>query len=368
MSFKKFLLITLLLLVTSLTTRAQELIVGGEFATRFDNREYSGNTYDVSQTLFSARLTPYLGVEWQKKHRMVVGVELMQHFGQNQGEREAFLSDVKPVMYYQFRTQKVHAAAGIFTRDQLQGDYGHAIFGDSTTFYHSRLSGFMGRYISQQHKDTYVEAAIDWEGMQGVDTREKFRIMSAGRYTLDKGLYFGYGFSMLHFAGALNNKNVTDNMILNAHVGWKFQTKWSYDIKARFIVAPQRARTAKPGWTNPCGAEIDFSISRWGLKLENELYIGDNLQPYLDIVSNPTTGETFRQEGLYAGERFYSTADNIYNRTWVGYGQLLCNKSIAIDAGILFHYDGTGLGTSQQVKVSIFLERLFKIGGRAPRK
>lgn len=363
MSLKKLFLFTLFISLLG-TLRAQDLIVGGEFATRFDNREYSGNTFDVSQTLFSARLTPYIGIEWQQKNRLVAGVELLQHFGQNTGEREAFLSDVKPVMYYQFRTSKVHAAAGIFTRDQLMGDYGRAIFGDSTVFYHSRMAGFMGRYISSSHEDTYIEAAIDWEGMQGVDSREKFRIVSAGRYTLGNGLYFGYGFSMLHFAGALNNKNVTDNMILNAHIGRKFKTRFEYELKARFLIAPQRARTAKPGWTTPCGGQIDFSISRWGLKLENELYIGENLQPYLDIVSNPDTGATFRDEGLYAGERFYSTSEHIYNRTWLGYTQSFFKNTLLIDAGIIFHYDGTGLGTSQQVKLAVNLERLFRIGGR----
>ncbi len=364
MSLKK-LLPVLLILFTLGTLRAQELIAGGEFATRFDNREYSGNTFDVSQTLFSARLTPYLGIEWQQKNRLIVGVEMLQHFGQHTDEGDAFLSDVKPVMYYRFRTKKVHAAAGIFTRDQLMGDYGHAIFSDSTTFYHSRMAGFMGRYISAERDNTFVEAAIDWEGMQGVDSREKFRIVTAGRYTLESGFYFGYGFSMLHFAGALNNKNVTDNMILNAHLGWTFKTKFEYDLKARFLMAPQRARTAKPGWTTPCGAEIDFSISRWGLKLENELYMGENLQPYLDIVSNPDTGATFRQEGLYAGERFYSTTEHIYNRTWLGYTQSFFKNTVSVDAGILFHYDGTGLGTSQQVRLSVSLERLFRIGGHS---
>lgn len=364
MSFKKFFLV-ILFLTAFQALRAQEVLVGADFDTRFDNREYSGNTFDVSQTLFSARLTPYVGIEWQQKNRLVVGVEMMQHFGQNTGEGEDFLSDVKPVMYYRFSTRKVHAAAGIFTRDQLMGDYGRAIFSDSLSFYHNRLSGFMGRYISADREDSYVEAAIDWEGMQGVDSREKFRIVSAGRLTSAKQFYFGYAFSMLHFAGAQNNKNVTDNMLLNAYIGKKFQTKFTYDLKAHFLMAPQRARTAKPGWATPMGAQIDFSISRWGFTLLNELYLGENLQPYLDLVSNPTTGETFRQEGLYAGERFYSTTDHIYNRTWLGYTQSFFKGSVAVDAGIVFHYDGTGLGTSQQVRLSVKLERLFRMGGRS---
>ncbi len=45
------------------------------------------------------------------------------------------------------------------------GDYSAAFFSDSTRFYHNRLSGFLGRYVSTERPKTYVELALDWEGM-----------------------------------------------------------------------------------------------------------------------------------------------------------------------------------------------------------
>ncbi|MFR6633879.1 MAG: hypothetical protein ACLUQ6_01455 [Alistipes onderdonkii] len=100
---------------------AQNLIVGADFATRFDNREYANNDFNESQTLFSARFTPRIGVEWMEKNRLIFGVDLLQNFGQHNGAREPFLSDVKPLIYYQFNSKNVQANAGIFDREGAAG-------------------------------------------------------------------------------------------------------------------------------------------------------------------------------------------------------------------------------------------------------
>lgn len=359
MSIRKVLLLFAFAASTA-GAQAQKLLVGADFTTRFDNREYSGNDFDESQTLFSARLTPRIGLEWMEKNRLVIGVDLLQNFGAN----DSFLSEAKPLLYYRFKTLNVQADAGIFDRRELMGDYGRAIFSDSTVFYHNRLSGFLGRYVSTRRANTYVEMALDWEGMYSYESREKFRIISAGRYTLERGLYFGYAFSMFHFAGSKDNKNVTDNLLINPYVGWEFGTRFGFDIRAGFLMAPQRARSFVPGWTKPCGAQIDFVISRWGLKLENNLYLGENLQPYRNLVSNPEAGGglTFGAEKLYAGEAFYATTKHIYNRTWLGYDRRFFKGTLGIEAGMVFQYDGSGLGTQQVVKLSVDLQRLFDLG------
>ena len=203
MSLKKVLTFALALFITGGGLQAQKLIVGADFTTRFDNREYANNDFNESQTLFSARLTPRIGVEWMDKNRLIVGVDLLQNFGDD----TKFLSKARPSAYYQFNSRNVQANAGIFDRKELLGDYSLAFFGDSTAFYHNRLSGFLGHYKSTGRRNTYVEMAIDWEGMYSEESREMFRIISAGRYTLDKGFYFGYAFSMFHFAGKIGNEN-----------------------------------------------------------------------------------------------------------------------------------------------------------------
>lgn len=357
-SFKKLLILLPALFVSLGGAQAQKLLVGADFATRFDNREYANNDFNESQTLFSARLTPRIGIEWMEKNRLVVGVDLLQNFGQ----AEVFLSDIKPLVFYQFNTPNVQANAGIFDRKVLMGDYSRAFFSDSTAFYHNRLSGFMGQYRSTQRKNTYVEMAIDWEGMYSYESREMFRIISAGRYTTGGGLYFGYAFSMFHFAGSKGNENVTDNLLVNPYVGWEFSAFFDFDIKAGFLMAPQRARSIVPGWTKPCGAQIDFVMTRWGVKLENNLYLGENLQPYRNVVCNPETGATFGEDQLYAGEAFYATTKHIYNRTWIGYDRRFFDGTLGVEAGMVFHYDGSGMGTQQMVKLSVDIQKLFNIG------
>ena len=364
MPLKKLLSLLFAVLMAGGGLRAQELLVGVDFDNRFDNREYAGNEFNVPQTLFSARLTPFVGIEWVEKNRLVVGVEMLRNFGQYNAPRDPFLSDVKPLMYYRFKTPNVQADAGIFDRGELMGDYSAAFFSDSTRFYHNRLSGFLGRYVSTERPGTYIELALDWEGMFSVESREMFRLLSAGRYTTRPGFYVGYALSLFHFAGSTLNRNVTDNLLLNPHLGWKFNAFFDFDIRGGLLAAPQRGRSVDNYWRHPCAGQLDITISRWGVKLENNLYLGQNLQPLRGYIANAETGATYAAEGLYAGESFYATTKHVYNRTWIGYDRRFFHDTLHVEAGMAFHYDGTGMGTQQVVQLSVDLQRLFDIGPR----
>lgn len=366
MPLKKLLSLLFAVLMAGGGLRAQELLVGVDFDNRFDNREYAGNEFNVPQTLFSARLTPLVGIEWMEKNRLVVGVEMLRNFGQYNAPRDPFMSDVKPLMYYRFKTPNVQADAGIFDRGELMGDYSAAFFSDSTRFYHNRLSGFLGRYVSTERPGTYIELALDWEGMFSVESREMFRLLSAGRYSTRPGFYVGYALSLFHFAGSELNRNVTDNLLLNPHLGWKFNAFFDFDIRGGLLAAPQRGRSVDNYWRLPCGGQLDITISRWGVKLENNLYLGQNLQPLRGYIANAETGATYAAEGLYAGESFYATTKHVYNRTWIGYDRRFFGDTLHVEAGMVFHYDGTGMGTQQVVQLSVNLQRLFDIGPRRP--
>ncbi len=346
-------IVAALALLCSAPALAQSLVVGTDFVTRFDNREYSANEFSESQTLFSARLSPRVGVEWGEggKSRIILGVDLLQNFGHN----DVFLSKVRPLMYYRFKSHNVEATAGIFDIKELAGDYPRAMVSDSMTFYENRLQGFMGRYTSTRRTNSYVELALDWCGMRYDQTaRERFRILSAGRMAFgEKGVFnIGYALQLYHFAGSNTDRSVSDNLMLNPFIGTDFNAYLDFSIKAGALVAPQRLRQLKQGWKIPCGALVDIAISRWGVKIENELYIGDNLMTYYDVYGG----------GLYLGDNFYRTTKGIYNRTMVGYERKFFDDTLHIEAGMLFHYDGVGLGTSQLVKVAVDIEKLFNIG------
>ena len=38
---------------------------------------------------------------------------------------------------------------------------------------------------------------------------------------------------------------------------------------------------------------------------------------------------------------------------------------MGVEAGMIFHYDGSGMGTQQMVKLSVDIQKLFNIGPKA---
>ena len=120
---------------------AQEILLGTDFKMYFDNKEFGSNEFAVpgldieSGTDFAARLTPRVGIRWDEKNTLVIAADMIKNFGT---QESAYLSEIKPVFYYQFQTPKVTAAAGIFTRDMMHDDdYSTAFFSESERFFHN---------------------------------------------------------------------------------------------------------------------------------------------------------------------------------------------------------------------------------------
>lgn len=93
------------------------------------------------------------------------------------------------------------------------------------------------------------------------------------------------------------------------------------------------------------GGELRVRLGWKGLEFENNLYVGENLMPLFGRYGSE----------LYAGERWYGTRDRIYNRTRLGYERSFASETIRVQAGMIFHTDGTGLYTQQVVQVSVRL-------------
>ncbi len=326
------------------TATAQEWVAGVGFRTFFDNREYSGMGFDGSKTVFAARLTPQAGLSWDGRNRLMAAVDLMQDFG----DGSKFLTEAKPQIWYQYEAPRVLAAAGIFSREKLRGDYGEAFFDRAYLFYNNRLQGVMGQY---RGGGGFAEFAIDWEGMQSAERRERFRILSAGQYD-GRRLYCGYALSVLHFAKTSDpdaGEGIVDHILVNPYGGVRFRAFFDFDIRLGYLQSLQRDRISEGGWEAPAGGMLDIRLSRWGLSLGNMLYVGENQRPFYNRY-----GDT-----LYAGCAFFGTRDHIYNRTDVSYGGTFFGGTLDVRAGILFHYDGVGLGTQQVLTLSVKLEKIF---------
>lgn len=349
MPFRKYLLLCATLLVAT-AARSQEWVAGLDFATWFDNREYSGTEFaDASETFFSARLTPQIGLRWDNRNTLTVAVDLLQDFG----DGAKFLTEAKPQFWYQYEAPRVLAAAGIFPRTKLRGDYGPAFFDRSYLFYHNRLMGVMGQYRGESG---FVEAAIDWEGMQSDVQREKFRILSAGQYN-GRRFYGGYALSLLHYAKTSDpapDEGVVDNILVNPYGGLRFEAFFGFDIRLGYLQSLQRDRRAENGWVTPKGGVLDIRLSRWGLTLGNMLYAGENLMPFYNFYGG----------GLYANDVFFGTRNHLYNRTELSYDRRFFHGTLGVRAGIFFHCDGRGMGTSQMLELTVHLQKTVTRKGK----
>lgn len=343
MSFRKVTLASLFALCSAAAT-AQQWVAGIGFGTFFDNREYSGMGYDGSKTVFAARLTPEAGLRWDARNTLMIAVDLMQDFG----DGSEFLTEAKPQIWYQYEAPNVLAAAGIFSRDKLRGDYGEAFFDRAYRFYHNRIQGVMGQY---RNGGGFVEFAIDWEGMQSAERRERFRILSAGQFDGHR-LYGGYALSVLHFAKTSDpaaDEGIVDHILVNPYGGIRFRAFFDFDVRLGYLQSLQRDRISEGGWETPMGGMLDLRLSRWGLSLGNMLYVGENQMPFYDLY-----GDT-----LYAGCAFFGTRDHLYNRTDISYGSTFFDGTLDLRAGLLFHYDGEGLGTQQVLTLTVKLQKIF---------
>ena len=237
----KKLLLLLALSGSTLAGYSQEILLGTDFKMYFDNKEFGSNEFAVpgldieSGTDFAARLTPRVGIRWDEKNTLVIAADMIKNFG---SAESAYLSEIKPVFYYQFQTPKVTTVAGIFTRDMMHDDdYSTAFFTESYRFYHNRMNGVLAQYNGK--RNSYVEFVCDWEGMYSTLSREKFRILLAGRHYLDT-FYYGFNYSMFHFAGQKDAalENVVDLQLLNPCVGVKFNAFFDFDINSD-VLSPQ---------------------------------------------------------------------------------------------------------------------------------
>ncbi|UKI38833.1 MAG: hypothetical protein L6V35_05700 [Alistipes putredinis] len=182
----------LLAMLSMPRVHSQQLLWGVGFDTRFDNREYSGSSLATSQTLFSSRLSPTIGLEWSKGSSIVAGADLRLDFG----AARQFDTPPQVVMYYNYDSPKYKAVAGVFPRTKMAGDYSSAFFSDSVRFYDNNIEGFLLQYAGRSGN---VELGLDWDGMYSKERRESFRIFSAGVGRLGS-FYGGYAFSMYHLA------------------------------------------------------------------------------------------------------------------------------------------------------------------------
>ena len=90
-------------------------------------------------------------------------------------------------------------------------------------------------------------------------------------------------------------------------------------------------------------------MSRWGVFISNNLYVGKNLQPLYNSVGKEGT---IYGADLYASDPFYGTPSGIYNRTGIGYEQKFCDDRVSVKAEMVLQYTGQKVTCSQLVSIA----------------
>ena len=342
--FRKVIIsVVALLLSFSALAQSEKLYLDVDFNFDFDNAEYSGSNIAPSETLFGISLAPALRFEWNEKHSLVAGVNMQKMFGSAR-----FLDDVGLIAYYQFQNEKYGATAGLFRRDKLIGRYSEAFFSNVWLANNRLVQG-----LALQYKDKigYAELVADWNGMYSMERREQFRILFSGEGRFAKVMYAGASAEMHHYANRADFRyNVVDDIVINPYVGVNFKAFFDFDIRLSYLQSLQRDRLVTGDWKAPFGGELFFRMSRWGVFISNNLYVGDDLMPLYNSVGKEGT---IYGTDLYAADPFYRTENGIYNRTGIGYEHNFWKERINVKAEFVLKTDGERVYNQQIISLGV---------------
>lgn len=327
-------------LLTAATVHAQEFLWDLKLDARFDNREYKSEI-NWPQTLFGSRLTPQIGIGWNKYNYIKVGTDLMADFG-----APPFNTNPDWIAYYGYETSKFSAFAGVFPRDKMIGRYNSAFFSDSVRFYDTNLEGMLLQYRS---KNGWAEFGCDWSSMLGEDRREKFMLFGSGEYQT-RLFDFGGNASMYHHAGTIEEDGVVDNILLNPYISFKFRELLPLDegyLRGGWLQAFQNDRKYVGEYVKPGGAFIEAQVSKWNFGIYNALYLGDDLMPYY---------AEYPGNDLYFGEPWFRTELGVYNRLEF-YWNPIHKHDMDLYVASVHHYDGAKWGWQQVVQFTVKIDQ-----------
>ena len=333
-----------------------ELKLQADFTSLFDNKEYASMKGVDSGTLFGARLTPQVGVEWQERNQLMVGADLYQDFGHNK-----FLSKAKLQLYYAYKALQVKLYAGIFPRSAMRGLSTPLFFDPAYCYYNNSISGVLARYEEEPYM-SYVEFAMDYTGMRTFNTREAFSIMSSAKYFFcgyyDADIFScGYDFYMGHYAKDYNPDTidgVVDNLMLAPYISFEHNSlcmlgsryPLALDVRLSYVQSLQRDRIGENVWKHPFGGELYVALWWAGIELSNRLYVGKgSLLTYYNRYGS----------AVYHNMPIYRTEKGIYDAIALSYSQRFFDDTVGLKAGITMEYNGTGWGTRQWLQVDVAL-------------
>lgn len=142
---------------------------------------------------------------------------------------------------------------------------------------------------------------------------------------------------------------MVDNILVNPYIAARFNAFFDFEIRLGYLQSMQRDRRTDEGWQAPMGGELGFRMSRWGVFISDDLYVGKNLMPFYRRTG--LDGLAYGAD-LYTGDPFYGTSRTVYNRTGIGYERRFANDNVAVRAEMVFQYNGSNIYYQQLVGIS----------------
>ena len=336
-----------------------------DFGMDFDNREFSRSDFSRSMTIFAARVTPSVGLDFRQNpqtvHRLMVGADLMKDFG---GRSRNILGDI--IFHYNlekdFGNTELSLHAGVFPRSKTMDLYSEAFISDSLRFYDNNLEGMLVQF---HRPNADFEVGCDWMGRYGDQSRERFMIFSSGEGKVAPVMSVGYAAYLYHFANSYTQKGVVDNILLNPWLRFDFghlMGLQKFSLKLGYLQGMQHDRAYVANFVFPCGGEVDLEIRNWNVGIANNLFYGTDMMPYYNSTDN--TGVKYGPD-LYFGSPFYRVHDSdlgdagIYDRFQVFYEPRI-GDWLKIRIAALFHFNGQRYsGCQQQVILKFNLHDLL---------
>lgn len=299
------------LLFLGISSNAQELEGVLNFHGFVDNREYAkSNRY--SQTIFGSRISPEIGVVIDSTHRIRIGVNALQEFGDKN-----FFGKVDPVVYYQYQKKNWNLYFGAFPRLNLIDDYPRALLADTFQYFRPNVEGMLVKYETATFKETVW---VDWTGKQTDNDRETFLFGFSGKYQPNRFFVSHYAY-MYHYALSAispSTQYLEDNGAIDVRVGYDFSKSTFIDsltISAGGMMSIERVRGLGTS-SNPKGVVANLYAGYKRFSVANTFYKGEGHR-------------------LINGDAFY-TAET-YNRLDLGWTPILM-KNIEGKFTFSFHF------------------------------
>ncbi len=341
---KRFALI-LQALVATISLGAQTPTWGLDFESVFDNREGDGNMTS-SKTYFFTRLAPEVGLRLSDESRIAGGVVWYQPIGcEWEGHR------ISPTLYYRYEGTAWRFSMGMFPRKQLREEMPGFLWSDSMAYHQANIRGALVQYVDGR---SFMDAYLDWRGMQTRSQREAFNIVAHAQWHPRPGDFFVGAHAMMnHLARRAEDPDdqdgVVDNFVFNPYVGIDLGRRAvamdSLMIRGGAVVNVDRDRKFDNRWRVPVGGWLEVMARYRWLGVKNTLYAGGKLFPHYS-----TYGPL-----LYQGEPYFQSS--FYNRTDL-YLYILSRREVNLTAALDFNAAKGSFEFYQRLILTVSLDAL----------